>query len=84
MNDDAEWHALPNGDCRLDVEVLFGDPLSGAIDSLLHRPLDCAHEVAIVVAQAEFSSDAEKGGKNDAFQEAPGMEIHLVLQARIP
>ena len=71
MNDDAEWHALPNGDCRLDVEILFGYSLSGAIDPLLCGALDCAHEVAIIITQAEFSSDAEKRRKNDTFQQAP-------------
>ena len=83
VDDDAEQPAGADGDGRLEIEVALGEPLSGLVGAVLGRFPKRAHEVVLFPAEGQLGANAQEGGKHDAFQEAPGVEVHLVLEAGI-
>ena len=83
MDHGADGPAGPDGDGRLHVEIARGDAVAGARRILLGRFAQRPNQIAFVAAEAELGPDAEQGRERDALQEPPGMEVDLVLKARI-
>lgn len=77
MDDHAQWKSGADGDGGLDVEIPGDDLLPGLTAGLLGRLADGPDEVALAV-DGQLRSDPEQGGKRDALEESPCMEIHLV------
>src|SRR5690606_29377177 len=77
VDDHAQWKSGADGDGGLDVEIPGDDLLPGLTAGLLGRLADGPDEVALAV-DGQLRSDPEQGGKRDALEESPCMEIHLV------
>src|SRR5882724_1280803 len=83
VDDHAQPPAGPDGDGRLDVEVLLGGALVGLVDALLCRLPDGADKIAFLSPEAELRSDAKQRREHHALQKPPGVIIDLVLQPGI-
>ena len=82
MNHKPDRGARPDRDRWLNLQILRDELIPSPRHVLLGRLADCLDEIAFA-GERQVRADAKHGRQDDALEQRPGMEIHLVCETRV-